>query len=98
MYYRQIAGEELNVKEVEIKDASVHSPKDKGRLVELDVNITPALKREGNAREVIRHIQSERKKAGLLVSDRILLSLSTTDHGLRKAINEITTKVFQPRL
>jgi isoleucyl-tRNA synthetase len=54
----------------------------------LDTTLTPALKREGAAREVIRYIQSERKKAQLLVNDRILLSLSTPDDELRQAITE----------
>lgn len=87
-YYRQIVGEELNVKEVEIKNASLLELKDKAQLVELDTAITPTLRSEGNAREVIRHIQSERKKAQLLVNDRILLSLSTTVEDLREAISE----------
>jgi isoleucyl-tRNA synthetase len=87
-YYRQIVGEELNVKEVAIKDASLVEMKDKTSLVDLDTDITPALRREGMAREVIRHIQSERKKAQLSVSDRISLGLSTVDADLRKAISE----------
>jgi isoleucyl-tRNA synthetase len=85
-YFAQIVSEELNVKETQLleniaKDGKFHDTK-------LDLEITPALKREGMAREVIRNIQSERKSAGLDVDDRIHLSLSTTDDELRKAIEE----------
>jgi len=70
--------EELNVKEL----------KDGGDQVVLDLRVTPALKREGMMREVIRNVQNARKQAGLNVDDRIELSLSTTDDELRKAIEE----------
>ena len=72
--------EELNVKEVAESDG-------KGR-VKLDTNLTPALRREGMMREVVRNIQSARKQAELNVDDHIDLSLSTTDGELRKAIEE----------
>lgn len=72
--------EELNVKEV--REAK------KGEAVILDLSITPALRREGMMREVVRNVQESRKKAGLNVDDRIDLSLSTTDGELHKAIQE----------
>ncbi len=87
-HYRQIVSEELNVKQVTIIDADLAEMKVKSQLVELDTKLTPGLTREGFAREVIRYTQSERKKAELQVDDRILLSLSTTDEELRKAIVE----------
>jgi isoleucyl-tRNA synthetase len=55
---------------------------------QIDFTITPELKREGMMREVIRNVQNARKAAGLNVDDRIRLSLSTADEGLRKAITE----------
>jgi isoleucyl-tRNA synthetase len=42
----------------------------------LDVTITPALAREGAARDLVRHIQSLRKDTGLDVSDRIIITFT----------------------
>ena len=67
--------EELNVKSVIL-----------GSEFSLDLNITPELKSEGIAREVIRHIQTARKDAGLNIEDRIQLILATDDTVLKQAI------------
>ncbi|MBH1979915.1 isoleucine--tRNA ligase [Candidatus Saccharibacteria bacterium] len=75
-----ILEEELNVKRV--ITSSKH-----GTDVLLDFEITPELKREGLMREVIRHVQSARKNAGLNVDDRIKLGLRATGT-LAEAIDE----------
>ena len=46
---------------------------DQGETVALDLELTPALRRAGLAREVVRLVQEARKAAGLDVSDRISL-------------------------
>jgi isoleucyl-tRNA synthetase len=75
--YPSILREEVNVKQVEV-----------GSSLELDIKITPALEREGLAREVIRHVQQARKTAGLEIDDRIELVLFTDNAELTKAIEE----------
>ncbi len=96
-YYEQIMAEELNVKEIHwIENLDEHLADydvTKGVIkpeswVEISKHLTPELKREGLMREVIRHVQSARKKAGLQVDDRITLQLVTHDEQLRQAIDE----------
>ena len=60
---------------------------DRGLQVALDAQITDDLAREGMAREIVRHVQDTRKKAGLEMEDRIELSLETTSDKLRQAID-----------
>jgi isoleucyl-tRNA synthetase len=59
-----------------------------GETVALEVAITPELRREGLAREVIRRVQEARKNDGLEVSDRISLRWSTADPELAAALTE----------
>jgi isoleucyl-tRNA synthetase len=49
-----------------------------GVTVALELEVTPELRREGLAREVIRVVQDARKAAGLEVTDRIELGLRAT--------------------
>ncbi len=46
-----------------------------GTTVALELEVTPALRLEGLARELVRTVQDVRKAAGLQVSDRIVLGL-----------------------
>ena len=46
-----------------------------GLTVALDIEITPELRAEGLARELVNRIQQRRKDAGLEVTDRIALTL-----------------------
>ena len=47
----------------------------RGRFTAIDPVLTPALEREGVAREVVSRVQRLRKELGLAVSDRIMLGI-----------------------
>ena len=80
-----IAKDELNVKSVEIvTDSEFESAQPS---VVYDLTITPELKREGLMREIVRHVQSARKQAGLQIDDRIVLSISSDDSEISQAID-----------
>ena len=87
--YREIVAEELNVKEVKWS---------KGKTVSLDTKITPELKTEGLMREVIRHIQSARKKAGLKVDDRIHLRIESDSKEVNGAVEKFKDTIFAETL
>ena len=56
---------------------------DGGVLVALDTTLTPELRLEGAARDLIRAVQDARKEAGLAISDRIALYLAAEDGAAR---------------
>ncbi len=60
---------------------------ERGYLAALNTTLTPALIREGRARDVVRLVQNARKDAGLAVSDTIELELFADDD-LAAAIEE----------
>jgi isoleucyl-tRNA synthetase len=66
--YIRIIKDELNVKEVVL-----------GEVNQLDTEITPALKDEGDMRELLRKIQEMRKEAGLEPKDKVAVSLTDTE-------------------
>ena len=95
-YYEQIMAEELNVKEIRwiesldehLADYDVTEGVIKPESwVEISKHLTPELKREGLMREVIRHVQSARKKAGLQVDDRIELGITSRDSEIAQAVD-----------
>jgi len=61
---------------------------DGGETVALELDITPDLRREGLAREVIRLVQDARKADGLEVSDRIVMRWEAADAELTAALTE----------
>ena len=80
-----IAKDELNVKSVEIvTDSESESAQPS---VVYDLTITPELKREGLMREIVRHVQSARKQAGLQIDDRIILNIFSDDSEIYQAID-----------
>ena len=80
-----IAKDELNVKSVEIvTDSESESAQPS---VVYDLTITSELKREGLMREIVRHVQSARKQAGLQIDDRIVLSIFSDDSEISQAVD-----------
>ena len=73
--------EELNVKKVQYQQSDDIS-------VDIDTAITPSLKNEGIARDIIRNIQSCRKEAGLQIENRIKLSLASDSAEITSAVDE----------
>jgi isoleucyl-tRNA synthetase len=59
-----------------------------GETVAIDTTVSPELRREGLAREVIRLIQDARKTDGLDVTDRIWLRWSSSDPDVAAALTE----------
>jgi isoleucyl-tRNA synthetase len=76
---------------------------EEGETVALELTITPELRREGLAREVIRLVQDARKADGLDVSDRIRFWWESGDPDLAEALaehgaliaSEVLAEVFQ---
>lgn len=75
--FESILKDELNVKSVKIEEE-----------LSIDETLTPDLKREGLMREVVRHVQSARKNAGLNVDDKIVLSVVSDNEDISQAIRE----------
>ena len=59
-----------------------------GETVAIDITVSPELRQEGLAREVIRLVQEARKNDGLEVTDRIWLRWSTDDPDMVMALSE----------
>ena len=76
--YLKIAKEELNAKKVVFDEGA--------EVVSIDTNLTPELIQEGEYRDLLRHVQSLRKKEGLEPSAQVTLQVNTDDNG--KAVIE----------
>ena len=57
-----------------------------GVLVALDTALTPELRAEGQARELVRSIQDARKAAGLAIADRIAVTVAGADAALAETL------------
>ncbi len=57
------------------------------RAVAIDTALTPALRREGLAREVVRALNDHRKASGLAIADRIAVQ-ADAEHELLEAVTE----------
>jgi isoleucyl-tRNA synthetase len=79
---KNIVAEELNVKEVRVADAKNGA----SHNINLDINVTPELKEEGIAREIVRVVQNARKNAGFNVEDRIKTSITSDSSEINEAL------------
>ena len=85
----EVEGQEVTVERSDVEIISEDMPgwtvANEGSLtVALDLEITPALRNEGLAREVVKRIQGYRKELGLQITDRIIVSLQPVE-ALREA-------------
>jgi isoleucyl-tRNA synthetase len=80
---KRMLEEELNVKPAKYT-VSVDEPSG----ITMNYELTPELKTEGLSRELIRHIQNARKKAGFNVDDRIHLSIVSKNSALKKVLDD----------
>ncbi len=69
----------------------------KSLTVAIDTEITPDLRDEGLARELVRRIQDFRKQADFAISDRIIISYQVSD-GLKDALEEHRTYIMDETL
>lgn len=110
--YNDMIKEELNVKEIKLIRGNIKSPLENGYHIILTANfsvtvrlnkvITPELRAEGLMREIIRHIQATRKKAGLNVDDRIELNFTSENaevlDAFKKFEQEISKEVLATKV
>ncbi len=90
--------DELNVKEVSIVEKigkDLKTKEEKDLEVGLDIKITPELKQEGIARELIRHIQNMRKRAEYSVNDQITSYFQTDDEEILEMISNFGDYIKQ---
>ncbi len=92
-----VEGEEISIllEDVEIlsKEISGYKVANEGRLtVALDVSISPELKEEGVAREIISKLQSLRKEMNLEVTDKILIKIEAHDY-IKSSINQFKSYI-----
>jgi len=97
---KQIMADELNVKEVIFnrptpitgKTPFIEVAKRPAGFVpghiKMDTKLTDELRAEGVMRELVRHLQNGRKKAGLNVEDHIHLGLETESKVIQQAIKQ----------
>jgi isoleucyl-tRNA synthetase len=86
-----VIADELNIKKIVINTG-------KKAAISINTTLTESLKREGLAREIIRHIQQARKEAGLNVDDRINLVINSDNPMIKASIEEYESLIKQETL
>jgi isoleucyl-tRNA synthetase len=81
---QQLIKDELNIKRIEFVEGE-------GDLeVDLDTTLTPELQAEGEARELVRQIQNQRKKIGCQLNDQIVVEVPSWPEGFTDYIKQKT--------
>ncbi len=101
-----IAGQNatINLDEVEVvsEDIPGYAVANDGNLtVALDLEITDDLRTEGMARELVKHIQTFRKESGFEITDRINITIESSDAAqeiVEKFKDYISTQVLANRI
>jgi isoleucyl-tRNA synthetase len=91
----ELAPDDVDLAEEAIEGWGVAS--EGGITVALELEITPELRREGLARELVRVVQEARKAAGLDVSDRIALGIEATGE-VGAAVDEHRARIAEETL
>jgi len=87
--YVELIKDEVNVKEVALT-------KGEGDLeVELDTELTDALRQEGIKREIVRFINNLRKNAGMTIQDKAYVYWQTENNDIRKAIGKYKEDIMK---
>jgi isoleucyl-tRNA synthetase len=99
----EVVGEVLTTEECSLQ----LEPKDKkgaqalssnDALVILDLNVTGELKIEGVARDLVRIVQQSRKDAGLQITDRIALTMTTNNEEIMAALDSFGSYISEQTL
>jgi len=90
--------DEVNVKEIIIADKlpsgeNLKIGADENYKVCLDIELTEDLKLEGNARELIRQINAQRKEMGLSIGDLVEVTYETKSKVLTQMINKLGEEI-----
>ncbi len=94
----ELAAEDVLVQAEPKPGYQVTNDTQRGIVVALDTVITPQLKAEGLAREVVRRIQQMRKDAGFDLSDRIHTTYQTDNADLAATVVELADGIKQETL
>ncbi len=83
-YY--LDSEDIKVEQIFPNNLVVSS--DANPIIILDIKITDELRREGWARDIVRHVQQLRKDSGLEIQNHIRITWSSDDANLQQAIRD----------
>jgi isoleucyl-tRNA synthetase len=88
----------LNIKNSDDKKYAFATLPTNDCLIQLDIEVTSDLQKEGIARDIVRIIQQNRKDANLNVSDRINLKIFSSNHLINKVIESFESYIKEQTL